>query len=198
MSNQFQAEVFGESEFGELDLSMLDVDHFELVGDTSNVNNEMVVIEENLDLGSNMDRFIESVKELDEEKAQVSDMQFFHNSRFVYRSNDVLMSDGSKEISGISKSMKIVEYENQQQGQENIDSFQRRGEPAYSLKVRQRGRGRGKRGQPKRGIRGSRGRGRGLGRGKVNEEKNFELNVGKTNLTRLSSPKELLKKRFPI
>ena len=80
MSNQLQTEAFGQSEFGDLDFSMLDVDHFEIVGDTSIVNNEMVVIEENLGLGSSMDRFISRNWMKKRQKFLISNFPIIHGS----------------------------------------------------------------------------------------------------------------------
>ena len=74
-------------EKGDIDLSMLlDVDHIEIVGDTSVTKNE--VAEDNLDqVPIYMDRFMESAKKMDEEKEQVS----INDTQFVFLNNDVLM-----------------------------------------------------------------------------------------------------------
>ena len=176
MNDQLQTEDW---ERGDIDLSMLDVDHIEIVGDTSVLKNEMAVLkvlktEENLDQGPNTDRFLESAMKMDDEGKEQDSM---NDTQFVILNNDVLMADFTNQMNYISKNMKIVEYEHQedagpsyQQQQEGVAS----NSSTFTFKVQKRGRGRG---------RGKRGGVRGR-RGKMNEQKTIELDIKKTDLIR--------------
>ena len=146
MNNQLQTEDW---ERGDIDLSMLDVDHIEIVGDTSVLKNEMAVLkvlktEENLDQGPNTDRFLESAMKMDDEGKEQDSM---NDTQFVILNNDVLMADFTNQMNYISKNMKIVEYEHQedagpsyQQQQEGVAS----NSSTFTFKVQKRGRGRGR------------------------------------------------------
>ena len=180
MNNQLQTDW--DWERGDIDLSMLDAENIEIVGDYSVLKNEMAVPEdhntktENLEQGlNNTDCFLESAMKVDEGKVQDS----INDTQFVIL-NNVLMSDFTNQMNYYnSKNMKIVEYEHQedagpsyQQQQEGVAS----NSSTVTFKVQPRGRGRG---------RGKRGGGRGRrGRGKMNEQKIIELDIKKTDLIR--------------